>query len=1263
MMHTCLFPTNKRAASEVNTLRAEGLSALTRFTAGRRSSTFQGVLAGVFSLLFLSACGGGEKTPGENSVANQIPTITTPPTDTTVVAGNPATFAVVADGNPVPTVHWERSGPGGWSAITGGTGKSFTFTAEAVDHGATFRAVATNSLGAATSALATLSVNAPPAIPATPATRTVSVGGSLSLTAVATANGTLSYQWRKDGAALSGATGDTLDLGNLARGDSGVYDVEVSSTLNQTKTTATGNRVTIDVVSLPTLSLDAGALNPRCGEKVTLTPRFREAVRATLGSALGGTDISASALDGVAIPTTATTGSQTYYLRAFNAAGAFVDATAVVTHQTVSVAVARPANLNLSVGQALTFVPTVAGGLNNTVVWSGAGSWNGATWRAPSTPGKVSIRATSVDEPSVSDSFEMNVVALPTASLVASASSPRAGEAVSLVPSFKDAVRATLGTRLGGSEIAASVSDGVAIPTSATTGSQTYYLRAFNTAGGHVDATVTVAHQTVSLAVARPGNLNLSVAQSLTFVPTVAGGLNNTVVWSGAGSWNGATWRAPSTPGKVSIRATSVDDPSVSDSFEMNVVALPSPGLTASPAQPRFGETTSLLPGLRDAVRATLGTSLGGSEIAASVSDGVAIPTSATTGSQTYYLRAFNAAGSHVDATATVTHQTVQIGSILPTLSTLAVGGQTTFSASVTGGLKGTVRWSASSGTLDTATGQWTAPIVPESCVITATSEDDATQTKTLTVAVVPGPATRLDVSFPTSIVLGESATATITARDAYDNTATGYTGQVTFSSSDTFALLPTAQSLTQGVGSFTVTLKSSGGQSLTVADGALSTTLSGITVQYTAPAFSIQPADLAVDPNIATDLFATATGLPAPEITWESSRDGVTWIPASGSVSNPVAGGTASTLAFTPQLSDSGLQYRATARSLDGGAFRTATSSAARLTVAHGKVYIGGYRISGAVKHAGYWRDKTWVSLPELSPTNDSMVNVVVLTATDVYAGGYCVNSESKMIPGYWKNGQWIGLDPGNGADTQVKYMSVLVDGANTTVGMVGVPGGSATTKTGNCVWINGTRYAFNGVPNSCVSFQPKGIVVNPESFGIPLATLSADGKTTAFTYLAFLDDPTDWNWMSWDMPPDTYTITSFAFYRGTTIFAGTLRSTSGRSAGFGTMSGGAWERLAPDAVGLSNQGLVRSVANHESALYALVTANNIPPQFWQNGTWVQVPQPSSILTVNGSLFANQGGYYQAGTANDIPGYWKNAAWTYVGTTGGTTPTCIAAR
>ena len=65
----------------------------------------------------------------------------------------------------------------------------------------------------------------------------------------------------------------------------------------------------------------------------------------------------------------------------------------------------------------------------------------------------------------------------------------------------------------------------------------------------------------------------------------------------------------------------------------------------------------------------------------------------------------------------------------------------------------------------------------------------------------------------------GVGVSLTVTAKDAYNNTATGYAGIVHFSSSDSAAVLPANAALTNGAGTFTATLKTAGSQTIAAAD------------------------------------------------------------------------------------------------------------------------------------------------------------------------------------------------------------------------------------------------------------------------------------------------------------------------------------------------------------------------------------------------------------------------------------------------------------
>jgi Ca2+-binding RTX toxin-like protein len=101
-----------------------------------------------------------------------------------------------------------------------------------------------------------------------------------------------------------------------------------------------------------------------------------------------------------------------------------------------------------------------------------------------------------------------------------------------------------------------------------------------------------------------------------------------------------------------------------------------------------------------------------------------------------------------------------------------------------------------------------------------------------------------LVAGFPSPIIAGNSGSFTVTARDAFGNTVTNYTGTVTFSSSDGAAMLPADYPFVlgdNGVHTFTATLETPGTQSITATDKANSSvtgTQANITVNSPAPIF-----------------------------------------------------------------------------------------------------------------------------------------------------------------------------------------------------------------------------------------------------------------------------------------------------------------------------------------------------------------------------------------------------------------------------------------
>jgi parallel beta-helix repeat protein len=121
-------------------------------------------------------------------------------------------------------------------------------------------------------------------------------------------------------------------------------------------------------------------------------------------------------------------------------------------------------------------------------------------------------------------------------------------------------------------------------------------------------------------------------------------------------------------------------------------------------------------------------------------------------------------------------------------------------------------------------------------------------------ITVDPAPAARLVVSgFPSPVTAGTQAAVTVTAEDQFgnvDNSGTNaFNGTVTITSSDGQAILPSPTALNNGSGSFNVTLKTAGSQSITATGGGITGSQSSITV----------------NPAAATQLVVS--GFPSPVI------------------------------------------------------------------------------------------------------------------------------------------------------------------------------------------------------------------------------------------------------------------------------------------------------------------------------------------------------------------------------------------------------------
>ena len=184
------------------------------------------------------------------SSAGAAPLIIEQPQSQTVQVDAYAAFHVDAVGSPDLRYQWQRNGVN----LAGETTQFLTVNPAVVgDNAASFTAVVTNPYGTATSNAAVLTVNSaplPPLITGQPLPKSVNAGATATFAIVAVSQGgTLSYQWRRNGTAIGGATGTTYTTPATVASDNGsAFSVVVTSS-NGTAATSNGAILTVGNVA------------------------------------------------------------------------------------------------------------------------------------------------------------------------------------------------------------------------------------------------------------------------------------------------------------------------------------------------------------------------------------------------------------------------------------------------------------------------------------------------------------------------------------------------------------------------------------------------------------------------------------------------------------------------------------------------------------------------------------------------------------------------------------------------------------------------------------------------------------------------------------------------------------------------------------------------------------------------------------------------------------------------------------------------------
>ena len=255
----------------------------------------------------------------------------------------------------------------------------------------------TDNMGITTPTTVAITASAPtaPQITTQPTNQTVNAGANVSFSVVATGTATLTYQWKKNGVNIGGATSATYTIPTAATGDAGTYTVQVSGTCAPS-VTSTGSVLNIN--EQPEVLSVTGNQTVCEGSSVTFTVNAGVTTSPTYQWRFNGTPIGGATSSSYTIATTTTGDAGNYDVVVTGDCGSVTSATALLTFNPATAVSVNPQNLTVCMGSAASFSVTATGTGTLSYQWrKDLVNINGATSSTYSIPVTVAGDAGNYD--------------------------------------------------------------------------------------------------------------------------------------------------------------------------------------------------------------------------------------------------------------------------------------------------------------------------------------------------------------------------------------------------------------------------------------------------------------------------------------------------------------------------------------------------------------------------------------------------------------------------------------------------------------------------------------------------------------------------------------------------------------------------------------------------------------------------------------------------------------------------------------------------
>ncbi|MFC3146113.1 immunoglobulin domain-containing protein [Piscinibacterium candidicorallinum] len=350
-----------------------------RVTVGLARTLGTGDVGRLFRLSATSTAGAANSTVFQFGQSTR-PVIITQPVSQTVTAGSAVTFVAAAEGTQPLTYQWYFND----QPLAGQNTPVLTLSSVTSANAGRYGLEVTNLPGQVYSQEAVLTVTStpqpvvpPPVIVRAPSAITTTVGSSASFSVVARGGGSLSYQWRRNGTAIAGATEELLSIGTVASTDAGEYTVVVTNSAGSLESAAA--RLTVNPAPQPAVAVAPILTSQPVGVAVQAGQAVSLSVAATGSAPLSylwqrdGVNIPGATGPVLRLSNVQASAGGTYTVTVFNAAGTVNSNGAgvvVITPAGQPVISADPASATVATGSAAAFNAAVTGNPAPTCQWT-----------------------------------------------------------------------------------------------------------------------------------------------------------------------------------------------------------------------------------------------------------------------------------------------------------------------------------------------------------------------------------------------------------------------------------------------------------------------------------------------------------------------------------------------------------------------------------------------------------------------------------------------------------------------------------------------------------------------------------------------------------------------------------------------------------------------------------------------------------------------------------------------------------------------------